>query len=136
MRKTYWQAIGLALALTECAVAQDRISISSEWGSVTAQLEENDAVRALINMLPVTIDMHDHLRQEKTGSLPRPLPSGVRQREFSTGTLGLWGDDHFVIYYTTGRVPSPGIIVLGQVQGDVSFLDRPGPITVRVDDVK
>jgi hypothetical protein len=35
-----------------------------------------------------------------------------------------------VIYYRSGRVPSPGIIILGQVTGDVSIFDRPGSITV------
>jgi hypothetical protein len=37
-----------------------------------------------------------------------------------------------VIYYRSGRVPQPGIIVLGQVTGDVSIFDRPGPITVNI----
>ena len=47
--------------------------------------------------------------------------------------LGLWGSDDFVIYYRNGRVPSPGIIVLGQVTGDVSFFDRPGPVSVTIE---
>ena len=72
-------------------------------------------------MLPLTIEMRDHLRQEKTGNLPSPLPELPRQTEFSAGMLGLWGDDDFVIYYRSGRVPEPGIIVLGQVTGDLSM---------------
>ena len=77
--------------------------------------------------------MRDHLRQEKTGNLPSPLPAMERQLDFSTGTLGLWSSNHFVIYYRDGRVPQPGIILLGRVTGDVSFFDRPGPVTVRVE---
>jgi hypothetical protein len=46
--------------------------------------------------------------------------------------LGLWNSDHFVIYYREGRVPQPGIILLGQVKGDVSVFDRPGPVTIRL----
>ena len=117
-------------------MAQERIMISSEWGSVTATLADNEATRSLVKVLPFTIDMHDHLRQEKTGTLPAPLPEASRQREFSTGTLGLWGVDHFVIYYRSGRVPQPGIVILGQVTGDVSIFDRPGQITVRVERAK
>jgi hypothetical protein len=113
-------------------MAQERILTSSDWGEVTADLADNDAARSLARMLPLTIDMSDHLRQEKTGNLPSPLPEIARQRDFSTGTLGLWSSDHFVIYYRSGRVPQPGIIVLGQVTGDVSIFDRPGPITVRI----
>lgn len=114
------------------AMAQERIRISSEWGDVTAVLVDNEATRSLMNMLPITVDMRDHLRQEKTGNLPMSLPEVQRQKAFSTGTLGLWGGDDFVIYYRDGRVPSPGIIILGQVSGSVSIFDRPGPVTVSV----
>lgn len=62
-----------------------------------------------------------------------PLPEQQRQTMFPAGTLGLWGDDDFVIYYRSGRVPSPGIIVLGRMAGDASMFDRPGPVTVRLD---
>jgi hypothetical protein len=115
------------------AMAQERILISSDWGKVTAELLDNDATRSLVRMLPITIDMRDHLRQEKTGNLPAPLPAVARQLDFSTGTLGLWNSDHFVIYYRDGRVPQPGIIILGRTTGDASIFDRPGPVTVRVE---
>lgn len=117
-------------------MAQQRILISSDWGNVTAELVDNDATRSLVAMLPVTVDMRDHLRQEKTGDLPSPLPQVQRQLDFSKGTLGLWSSDHFVIYYRDGRVPQPGIIILGQVTGDVSIFDKPGPVTVRVERAK
>jgi hypothetical protein len=114
-------------------MAQERILISSDWGKVTAGLVDNDATRSLLRMLPITIDMRDHLRQEKTGNLPSPLPAVARQLDFSTGTLGLWSSNHFVIYYRDGHVPQPGIIILGRVTGDVSIFDRPGPVTIRVE---
>ena len=63
------------------------------------------------------------------------MPRVERHLDFSTGTLGLWSSDHFVIYYRAGRVPQPGIILLGKVTGDVSIFDRPGPVTVRVERV-
>jgi hypothetical protein len=117
-------------------MAQERILISSDWGKVTAELVDNAATRSLVQMLPLTIDMRDHLRQEKTGNLPSPLAAVERQLDFSTGTLGLWSSNHFVIYYRDGRVPQPGIIILGRVTGDVSIFDRPGPVTVRVERIK
>jgi len=132
MRRTLFAA-SLALMLTGQAMAQERIVISSEWGTVRADLIDSDATRSLIRMLPITIKMDDHLRQEKTGNLPSPLPAVARQREFSTGTLGLWSSDHFVIYYRGGQVPQPGIVILGKVTDDVSIFDRPGTITVHVD---
>lgn len=130
------RAFIITLGLIGPAMAQERILISSDWGNVTAELVDNEATRSLIQMLPLTIEMRDHLRQEKTGNLPSPLPAVERQLDFSTGTLGLWSSDHFVIYYRDGRVPQSGIILLGRVTDDVSIFDRPGPVTVRVERIK
>ncbi|WBY06381.1 hypothetical protein PIB19_12280 [Sphingomonas sp. 7/4-4] len=33
----------------------------------------------------------------------------------------------------SGRVPAPGIIVLGRVTGDLSIFDRSGAVTVRIE---
>jgi len=123
----------ITIGMVGPAMAQDRIRISSDWGEVTADLADNEAAKSLARMLPLTIEMSDHLRQEKTGNLPSALPELGRQRDFSTGTLGLWSSDHFVIYYRSGRVPLPGIIVLGKVTGDVSIFDRAGPVSVRIE---
>jgi hypothetical protein len=126
----------ITLGLVGPAMAQERILISSAWGKVNVELADNAATRSLIQMLPLTLEMRDHLRQEKTGNLPSPLPAAERQLDFSTGTLGLWSTNHFVIYYRDGRVPQPGIIILGRVTGDVSIFDRPGSVTVRVERMK
>jgi len=136
MRRLQIAAAALAFFSMDHAMAQERILISSDWGNVTAELADNAAVRSLIQMLPITINMRDHLRQEKTGNLPSPLPEIARQRDFAAGTLGLWGPDHFVIYYSNGRVPQPGIVILGKVTGDISIFDRPGPIAIRVERAK
>src|SRR3954452_7627555 len=120
------------LGTTGGAMAQQRIRISSEWGNVAADLADNEAARSLVRQLPLTIPMRDHMQQEKTGNLPVPLPKVARQTVFSKGMLGLWDSDHFVIYYRDGQVPQPGIVVLGQVTGDVSIFDRPGPVTILV----
>lgn len=134
MRSPVLIAAGIALLLTTGqTMAQERISISSEWGNILAELADNAATRSLVEILPLTIEMRDHLRQEKTGNLPSPLPEVARQLDFSAGTLGLWGADDFVLYYRAGKVPAPGIIILGKVAGDVSIFNRPGPITIRVE---
>jgi len=121
------------LATIGSAMAQDRIKVSSDWGSVIVELADNAATKELVRMLPLTIAMTDHLRQEKTGSLPSALPAMPRQRAFKNGTIGLWGPDHFVVYYRDGQVPQPGIVILGEVKGGASIFDRPGPLSVRVE---
>ncbi len=117
-------------------MAVERVRISSDRGDVVAELADNAATRRLVQMLPLAIPTRDHLRQEKTGRLPEPLPAAERQQDFAVGTLGLWGAGDFVIYYRSGRVPPPGIIMLGRVSGDVSMFDQPGPVTVRVERVQ
>ena len=113
-------AIGVALLATGPAMSKDRIAITSPWGTVTAELADNDAY------------WRDHLRQEKTGTLPASLPQAARRLDVSAGMLGLWGDDDLVIYYRGGRVPPPGVVVLGRVTGDVAMFDRPGSISVQL----
>src|SRR4051794_19258968 len=76
------RAFAITLGLTGPAMAQERILISSDWGKVTAELVDNNATRSLVQMLPLTIEMCDHLRQEKTGNLPSPLPAIERQLDF------------------------------------------------------
>ena len=130
-------ATGGPIALqTGPTMLRERILILSDRGQLTAQLVDNQATRALVKMLPITIEMRDHLRQEKTGTLPSPLSEMPRQSEFSAGTLGLWGNDDFVIYYRSGRVPPPGIILLGHVIGDLSSFERPGAVGVRIQRAK
>src|SRR3954462_3023369 len=121
MVKLLLRAFVITLGLIQPAMAQERILISCDWGKVTAELVDNHATRSLVRMLPLTIEMRDHLRQEKTGLLPASLPEVERQRNFAAGTLGLWNSNHFVIYYRDGRVPEPGIIVLGKTTGEVSI---------------
>ena len=134
MRNFITEATVIAsISLAAPAMAQEPIRVSSEWGEVMAELADNAAARALVRMMPVTVSMSDHLRQEKTGNLPQSLPEIERQRDFSAGMLGLWSSDHFVIYYRNGWVPSPGIIVLGHITGDVSIFDRPGSVSIRME---
>ncbi|KJF67886.1 hypothetical protein RS75_10485 [Rhizobium nepotum 39/7] len=134
--ETTFVAALISLQTGVSALAQDRVLISSDWGNVTAELADNAATRALVALLPLTIEMDDHLRQEKTGDLPSALPSAPRQREFSIGTLGLWSSGDFVIYYRDGRVPQPGIVILGHIPSDASIFDRPGKVTIRIEKLR
>ena len=65
------KAVAFTLAMTGSVMAQERIRISCDWGTVTAAVADNAAAQALMRMLPLTIQMRDHLRQEKTGTSPR-----------------------------------------------------------------
>src|SRR4051812_43484293 len=61
MRNFQIAAAALAFSSMEPVMAQERIRISSDWGNVTAELSDNTAARSLASMLPLTIEMSDHL---------------------------------------------------------------------------
>ena len=89
MRSPIPIAAGLALLLTAVhAMAQERILISSEWGNVSADLADNAATRSLVEMLPLTIEMRDHLRQENRLVCDH-LGRGNRRRNVP-GRVGRW----------------------------------------------
>src|SRR5690349_7173399 len=61
------RAVGMAVILTGPEMAQEGFSFL-DWGNLTAKLVNNEATRAFIRMLPVTIAMREHLRQERPRS--------------------------------------------------------------------
>src|SRR6266516_3438047 len=93
------RAFVITLGLIGPGMAQERFLISSDWGKVTAELVDNNATRSLLQMLPLTIKIPDHLRQEQHGNLPSPSPAVERPLELSVGTKGRWNSDHFITYY-------------------------------------
>jgi hypothetical protein len=75
MWKSTSGAAAFALGLSGAAMAQEQIRISSVWGEVTATLADNDAAGALLEMLPLTIDMRDHLHRKRRGTCHLTCPN-------------------------------------------------------------
>ena len=70
--------------------------------SFTATLEDNAAVRELVDMMretPVSIDMSDYSGFEKVGSLGRSLTTDNRQTTTGAGDIVLYNGDHIVMFY-------------------------------------
>ncbi|MER8591770.1 cyclophilin-like fold protein [Mesorhizobium sp. M1182] len=65
MLKSLLSAGVIAFGMVGPRMAQERIRILSDWGEVTADLADNEAAKSLAQMLPLTIEMSDHLRQEE-----------------------------------------------------------------------
>jgi Cyclophilin-like family len=79
--------IALIFWLGGSVMAKDRIVISSAWGEVRAELNDNEAAKSLLRMLPVTIQMRDHLRQEKTGNIAADRLFEGHSRALDFGSL-------------------------------------------------
>jgi hypothetical protein len=121
------------------ASAQDgqRIRIQMGDQTVTATLNNSEAARDLVAMLPLSIHMRDHLRREKTGRIPGPLSERtVGSPTYESGDLGYWRPGgNFVIFYRHDglTIPSPGIVLVGKVDSGADIFDVPGTVDVTVE---
>ena len=69
-------------------------------------LADNEAARAFVSQLPLTLDMPDLNGNEKHQRLPKALPTSVtRPGTIRNGDLMLWGADTLVIFYLTFDSP-------------------------------
>ena len=97
-----------------------RISIGDE--QIGATLMNSAAAEDLLAQLPVTVEMVDHGGVEKTGPLPEPLsvegqPEGA---DPSPGELGYYAPGNDLVLYYGDQSYFPGIVVLGQLDGDAA----------------
>ncbi len=69
-------------------------------------LADNEAARAFVAQLPLTLDMPDLNGNEKHVKLPKPLPANAtRPGTIRNGDLMLWGADTLVVFYLTFDSP-------------------------------
>jgi hypothetical protein len=150
MRSLIWQSAMAAAGIIVCAasglgntaMAQDgqRIRIRTGDQSVTATLNNSEAARELVAMLPLSVNMRDHMRREKTGPLPGPLSERTRGvSAYETGDLGYWRPGgNFVIFYLHDglTIPSPGIVRLGKVDSGVDIFNVSGSVKVTIELIK
>lgn len=135
-------ALSASLGMETAAFAAEgrRIRIRMGDQSVTATLNNSEAARDLVAILPVSIQMRDHLRREKTGRIPKPLSERTQgSPTYEKGDLGYWRPGgNFVIFYRHDglTIPSPGIVLLGKLDAGAEVFDLPGSVNVTVELIK
>lgn len=67
--------------------------------TLTATLADNQAVKQLVNQLPVTIKMRQYGGWEMVGELPYSLPRDDRHIKAVPGDLMLYEGSNIVIFY-------------------------------------
>ncbi|WP_150538519.1 cyclophilin-like fold protein [Actinobacillus vicugnae] len=71
-----------------------------------AELASTQAARQLEKLLPLTLKMQDHLRNEKFAELPQNLTdSDQAVASIQTGDILLWQGDTLVIFYENFNTP-------------------------------
>jgi hypothetical protein len=101
----------------ETSTMKIRVAIGQK--TLQATLLDNATARDFASLLPLTIRMNDLAGKEKYGRLPRALASGRGQSTHEVGDFGYWaaGPDIAVYYQDGESIPSPGIVMIGKVDG-------------------
>lgn len=95
-------------------------------------LADNEATRAFVSQLPLTLDMPDLNGNEKHQKLPKSLPTNVtRPGTIRNGDLMLWGADTLVVFYLTFDSPY-SYTRLGRIEDAAALPQALGPGQVRV----
>jgi hypothetical protein len=134
-------AVGIAVCLLAAsgalATGGEKIRIHQGDRAVTATLNDSAAARDFVAMLPLTLHMHDWLSREKVAAVPGPISEASEGTpNYNVGDLGYWRpSNHFVIYYANDgtKLPPPGIVLLGKIDGAAAIFDAPGDLDVTVE---
>jgi hypothetical protein len=95
-------------------------------------LADNEAARAFVAQLPLTLDMPDLNGNEKHVKLPKALPANARRPgTIRNGDLMLWGADTLVVFYLTFDSPY-SYTRLGRIEEAVALPQVLGRGQVRV----
>jgi hypothetical protein len=121
------------LSAQEMKLSAKKINIQVGSRTFTATLADNPAITALLPLLPMTLDMADLNRNEKTARLPKNLPTQTYSPgTIQNGDLLLWGANDFVIFYETfsssysytrlGKIDDPSGLKEALGAGDVKVI--------------
>lgn len=110
------------------------IEIAASDRHWTARIKDTPAGRDFLAHLPLTLTLKDFGGNEKIADLPRPLskegaPDAVTPRKGDVAFYAPWGN--LALFYRDGH-HSPGLILLGRIEGDVAGLADGRPIEVSI----
>ncbi len=116
-------------------VSHMKIRIQLEGRSVTATLEESQAARDFLSLLPLTLTLTDYNSTEKVADLPRKLstkgaPAGVDPDVGDITYYAPWGN--LAIFYRDFGYSS-GLVKLGRLDSGVEILSVRGPVRVTIE---
>ena len=129
--------IGQASATADAVPVFVRQGESSMWMTVGKRrfaitLMDNEAARALVAQLPLTLEMGEFNGNEKHAELPKALPTNAsRPGTIHNGDLMLYGPNTLVVFYATFK-SSYSYTRLGRVDEPAGLAQALGARGVRV----
>lgn len=111
-----------------------KIRIELEGRSLTATLEDSEAARDFLSLLPLTLTLTDYNSTEKIADLPRKLstqgaPAGVDPDVGDIAYYAPWGN--LALFYRDFGYSS-GLVRLGRLDSGVELLRGRGPLRVTI----
>lgn len=98
----------------------------------TATLNDSEAARELVKLLPMIINMRDHGGFEKTSSLSKSLPGrATNPGRIEVGDLMIWSGSSLVLFYSAHRT-SYSYVKLGRIDNTSGMLEAMGRGSVNV----
>ena len=110
------------------------IEIDAGTRQWTAQIADTPSSRDFLAQLPLDLTLTDYAATEKVATLPRPLtrdgaPAAVTPRAGEIGYYAPWGN---IAFYHKDGPHSPGLVILGRIDGPYADLASPGAVKVTI----
>lgn len=111
MRKTGLLSLLFSIFMIPNAIAENTVKYQGNTMKVTigqstfnAELANTKAAQELTALLPLTLEMQDHLSNEKFAELPKSLTrSDSTVGRIEAGDIMLWSGDTLVVFYESFR---------------------------------
>lgn len=139
-----------AVALSVCALAiisaapvyaqessmKIRLHVNGEVAVAT--LHDNATARDFLALLPLSLTLREFAKVERIGDLPRKLAVTAPQAGMDprVGDLAYYAPWNNFVFFAGDNKFDRGLVPLGKVESGLAALQRPGPLTVRIERVK
>ena len=113
MQKTELLGLLLSIFMIPNAAAENTVKYRGNTMNITigqsrfsTELADTQAAKELTALLPLTLEMQDHLSNEKFAELPKSLTrNDATVGRIETGDIMLWGGDTLVVFYESFNSP-------------------------------
>ena len=115
-----------------------KIRMEVEGTQITATLDDTAVARDFASLLPLSLSLEDYAATEKIADLPRKLstvgaPAGTDASAGDTSYYALWGN--LALFYRSSGYAT-GLVRLGRIDAGAEALDRPAPLTARIERIE
>lgn len=129
---TFFVAMSLLATPLKAQNQTMKLKITVGNREFTATLNESEAAKELIKLLPLDVTMNEHNGNEKFYNLPKRMPGrAVDVGRIETGDLMIWSSRTLVLFYAEAR-PSYSYISLGKIDNPAGLQQAVGRGSVRV----